>query len=61
MTTVFLLANCEGKGVTYHRFGFFFFVLSWITQVLLFRRNKQTNKQQTEMRNNRKLSVCLFR
>lgn len=61
MTTVFLLANCEGKGVTHHRFGFFFFVLSWITQVLLFRRNKQTNKQQTEMRNNRKLSVCLFR
>ena len=24
MTTVSLLANCEGKGVTHHRFGFFF-------------------------------------
>lgn len=57
MTTV-SLANCEGKGVTYDRFVSFCSLLDHSSSSLS---AKQANKQQTEMRNNRKLFVCFFR
>ena len=58
MTTVFLLANCEGKGVTHHRFGFFFRSLLDHSSSSL--SAKQANQQTTNRNEKQQKTLCLL-